>query len=159
MNYSDKDKDAKKRRELLPSLSDWLNEPLTTAIDFLGRPMESFGRPFRQWWESVSPNVDVSESEKEVVVRAEVPGISEKDINLSYSQGILTIEGEKKSEAEYTKGQSKISESKYGTFRRDIPLGPDLQWDSAKATCKNGVLRITIQKTVTSTQSKKITIE
>ncbi len=159
MNYSDKDKDTKKRSELMPSLSDWLNEPLTTAIDFFGRPIESFGRPFRQWWDSVSPNVDVNESDKEVVVRAEVPGISEKDINLSYSQGILTIEGEKKSEKEYTKGQSKINESKYGSFRRDIPLGTDLQWDSAKATCKNGVLRITIPKAVTSTQSKKITID
>jgi HSP20 family protein len=159
MNYSDRQKEEKKKREQMPTISDWFNEPLSTAVDFFGRPIESFGRPFKEWWNGVSPTVDVSESEKEVFVRAEVPGMDEKELNINYSQGILTIEGEKKSEVEYSKGQSKIHESKFGSFRREIPLGNDLLWDSAKANYKNGVLKIVIPKSEKTIQSKKINIE
>ena len=159
MNYNDRKRNPEKKRDAIPSLSDWMNEPLSTALDFFGRPIESFGRPLKQWWEGVSPNVDVSESGKEVIVRVEVPGMNEKDLNITYIQGVLSVEGEKKVEEEHTKGQFKIRESKYGSFRREIPLGPDLLWDSAKANCNNGVLRITIPKTEKNAQSKKIKID
>ncbi len=159
MNYYDRNREYRNKGDALPSLSDWLNEPLLAAIDFFGRPIESFSRPFKQWWEGVSPNVDVSETVKEVVVRVEVPGMNEKELNVTYAQGVLSIEGEKKIDEEHTKGQSKIRESKYGSFHREIPLGTDLKWDSVKATCKNGVLNITIPKTEKTEQSKKITID
>jgi HSP20 family protein len=159
MSYSERDKNSRKKNENLPSLSDWLNEPLSSGLNFFGRPMESFSRPFKQWWEGVTPTVDVSESEKDISVRVEVPGMNEKELDVTYSQGVLAIDGEKKVEEEHTKGQSKIRESKYGSFHREIPLGNDLIWDSAKASCKNGVLKITIPKSEKSSQFKKITVE
>jgi HSP20 family molecular chaperone IbpA len=111
MNYSDRQKEEKKKREQMPTISDWFNEPLSTAVDFFGRPIESFGRPFKEWWNGVSPTVDVSESEKEVFVRAEVPGMDEKELNINYSQGILTIEGEKKAKWNIPKANPKFTKA------------------------------------------------
>lgn len=159
MNNYNRNMESRNKADALPSLSDWLNEPLSTAIDFFGRPIESFSRPFKQWWEGVSPNMDVSETEKEVIVRVEVPGMNEKEINAMYAQGVLTIEGEKKIDEEHTKGQLKMRESKYGSFHREIPLGADMKWDSVKATCKNGVLNIIIPKSEKHEESKKIKID
>lgn len=158
MSYSERDKNRKKS-ENLPSFSDWINEPLASGRSFFGRPIESLGRPFKQWWEGVTPSVDVSEGEKDISVRVEVPGMNEKELNVTYSQGVLAIDGEKKVEEEHTQGQSKIRESKYGSFHREIPLGTDLIWDSAKASCKNGVLKITIPKSEKTSQFKKINVE
>ena len=159
MRYSDHDKKTRKKSENLPTLADWINEPLSSGLNFFGRPIESFGRPIKQWWEKVTPTVDVSEGDKDISVRVEVPGMNEKELNVTYSQGILAIDGEKKVEEDYTQGQSKIRESKYGSFHREIPLGTDLIWESAKATCKNGILKITIPKSEKTSQSKKITVE
>lgn len=158
MSSSDQDKKQNRKNDF-PALSDWFNQPLSTAIDFFGSPIESFRRPLKEWWNGATPNVDVSESEKDIVVRVEVPGVDEKELNVTYSQGVLTIEGEKKLEEEYQSGQSKIHESKYGSFRREIPLGSELNWDNSKATCKNGVLRINIPKLEKTPSSKKINIE
>lgn len=96
---------------------------------------------------SVYPEIDVKETEKEIKVSAELPGLEEKDIEVLLAADSLTIKGEKKHEHE-EKGQSYYrSERRYGSFSRVIPLSGEIEADKAEAKFKNGVLYITVPKT------------
>jgi HSP20 family protein len=102
------------------------------------------------------PNIELSETDKEVKVTAEVPGLEEKDLNVELANGVLTISGEKKSEAEDK--ERRFSECYYGRFERRIPVD-DVDQDKVSAAFKNGVLSVTMPK-VPQAQSKvkRITI-
>ncbi len=91
------------------------------------------------------PNVEISETDKEIRVAAEVPGLDEKDIEVLLEDGVLTLRGEKKSETEDTARQ--FSERYYGRFERRLALGRDVEEEKAAATFKNGVLTVTLPKT------------
>jgi HSP20 family protein len=90
------------------------------------------------------PNIDVSESESDLKITAELPGMEEKDVEVELADGVLAIKGEKKTETE-DKGRL-ISERYYGRFERRIPLGTDVDPDKIAASFKNGVLTITLPK-------------
>jgi HSP20 family protein len=89
------------------------------------------------------PNVEVSETDKEVKVTAELPGLEEKDVQVELTDGVLTIKGERESKAE-DKGRL-FSERYYGRFERRIPVD-DVDEDKVSATFKNGVLTVTMPK-------------
>lgn len=91
------------------------------------------------------PNVEISENGNEIRVSAEMPGMEEKDIDLSLSDGVLTIRGEKQAETEDKDRQ--FSERYYGRFERRIPVGSEVEEDKVAANFKNGVLTITLPKT------------
>ncbi len=92
------------------------------------------------------PNIDMHETEKEIVMSVELPGMEEKDISISISKDVLTVSGEKKSEKEEeVKGHYKL-ERTYGMFRRSVMLPADIKTDESDATFKNGVLTITLPK-------------
>ncbi len=91
------------------------------------------------------PSVEVSDRDKEIKLTAELPGLEEKDVELSLSEGILTIRGEKRSETEDQENQ--FSERFYGRFERRIPLGYDIDESKVNATFRNGVLTVTLPKT------------
>jgi HSP20 family protein len=93
------------------------------------------------------PSVDVEENGREVSVRAEVPGMNEKDIDLTWQYGVLRIRGEKKSEKEEKRKGGYYRESTYGSFNREIPLGDSVDWKNAKANYRNGVLTVKLPKT------------
>ena len=90
------------------------------------------------------PNIEVSETDKEVKVIAELPGLDEKDLGVELANGVLTISGEKKSESE-DRGRL-FSERYYGRFERRIPVN-DVEQDKVTASFKNGVLTVTLPKT------------
>lgn len=93
------------------------------------------------------PKIEVRENEKEVTVRAEMPGMKEEDIDLELSSdGYLTISGEKKQEHREEHKGSYFSEISYGTFSRTVPLPWELKFDDAKADFENGVLTVTVPK-------------
>ena len=95
---------------------------------------------------SFSPSVDVKESDAEFTIRAELPGVEEKDIEVAVTSDSVTIKGEKNEEKE-NKGESYYyMERSYGSFNRVIPLGVETNADKAQASFKNGVLNITIPK-------------
>lgn len=96
---------------------------------------------------AAEPKLEVSEDENEVKVAAELPGMSEKDVDLEISaDGYLTISGEKKQERkEHGKG-SYFSEFSYGSFKRTVALPWDLRFDDAMAEFNNGVLNVVIPK-------------
>ena len=83
------------------------------------------------------------ETNKEVRVTAELPGLEEKDVSLAIANGVLSISGEKKSELEDK--DRRFSERYYGRFERRIPL-QDVDQDKASASFKNGVLTVTLPK-------------
>ena len=89
------------------------------------------------------PKIDVDETETDIRVTAELPGLDEKDISLEIVNGMLLISGEKKSETEDK--DRRFSERYYGRFARRIPLD-DVEQDKASALFKNGVLTVTVPK-------------
>jgi len=89
------------------------------------------------------PNVEVSETDKEVKVTAELPGLDEKDVQVELASGVLAIKGEKKTETEDK--DRLFSERTYGHFERSIPID-DVDQDKVSAAFKNGVLTVTMAK-------------
>ena len=89
------------------------------------------------------PKIDIDETETDVRVTAELPGLEEKDVSLEIANGMLLISGEKKSETEDK--DRRFSERYYGRFERRIPL-EDVEDDKASASFNNGVLTVTVPK-------------
>jgi len=104
------------------------------------------------------PAVDVSEDKNEVTVRAEVPGMSEKDIGLTWHDGVLHLRGEKCGEREEKKKDRYYRECSYGSFARDIPIGRGVDWSNATAKYKNGVLTVRMPKTESSRRTIEIKV-
>lgn len=107
-----------------------------------------------------NPQVDISETDKEYIVSAELPGLDEKDIHVSLSHHTLTISGDKKAEKR-DKGKNYYRvERSYGVFNRSIPLPDEVDEDKIEAAFKNGVLTVNLPKTTEAvSQPKRITIK
>src|SRR5205807_1805425 len=102
------------------------------------------------------PNIEVSETDKEVNVTAEVPGLDEKDLAVELANGALSISGEKKSETEDK--DRLFTERYYGRFERRIPVD-DIEQDKVAASFKNAVLTVTLPRTAKAQRNvKRITI-
>jgi len=99
------------------------------------------------------PAVDVDETDREYRVIAELPGLTEKDVEVSLQDGLLTISGEKKLE---TEGRNRsYSERFYGRFERQIPLDRDVDEAAVSATFRNGVLTVTAPKNARALERTK----
>lgn len=94
----------------------------------------------------ISPQVDVTEDDKQFVVTAELPGLDEKDVEVTLGDDTLTISGEKKSEHEAEEGGYRTAERVYGSFRRTLPLSDEVLADKVEASFKNGVLTVVLPK-------------
>ena len=92
------------------------------------------------------PSLDLSETKDEFVVKAEVPGIDPKNIDISLSEGMLTIKGEKKQEKEEKDENYHFVERSYGSFIRSVRLPGQVQGDKVKASYKDGVLKVALPK-------------
>src|SRR6185503_15331134 len=101
------------------------------------------------------PQIDIDETDKEVRITAELPGLDEKDVSLEIANGVLSISGEKKSESEDK--SRRFSERYYGRFERRIPL-VDVEEDKVSAAFKNGVLTITAPKAAEAKNVRRIAI-
>ena len=97
------------------------------------------------------PNIDVKNKENEVVVTAEVPGMTDKDVELFVDNGMLTIRGEKKGE----KDEKGYSECFYGRFERQIPLPNSVDEQHCKAEFHEGLLSIHLPKTREAEEARK----
>jgi HSP20 family protein len=111
---------------------------------FEGRPQVQFG----EWF----PTLDVSETKNDLVVKVELPGMDQKDIDVSLSDGHLTIKGEKKQEKEEKEENYHFIERSYGTFTRSVQLPKEVKRDKISATYKNGILKVVLPK---SEEAKK----
>jgi HSP20 family protein len=104
---------------------------------------------------SFMPEIDVKETDKEFRVTADLPGMDEKDLEVTFVEGALSIKGEKREEHEEEKGNMFHSERRYGAFERMIPLSSDIDLNKAKAAFKKGVLKITLPKTENARSNRK----
>jgi len=98
------------------------------------------------------PNIEISETEKEVKVTAELPGLEEKDVEIQLANGALTIRGEKNTETE--DNERLFSERYYGRFERRIPID-DVDEDKISAAFKNGLLTVTLPKSTSAKANVK----
>ena len=133
------------RSEMDRMFDNWLT-PFTGRTSLMDR---SFG--------NFVPNIDVHETDKEVRVVAELPGMDQKDVEVTLVDGALQIRGEKREEHEENKRDFYRQEVRYGAFERMIPLPAEVDPDKVKAQFKKGVLKITLPKTAEA-QSNRRTI-
>jgi len=132
-------------------------------LDLFRRQMDRLFEDFLGDWalagrgEGFLPRLDVSENEKEVVVSAELPGMDEKDVEVSLSNGRLVISGEKKDQREEKNRSYHLVERSWGSFSRAVDLGEAVDSGKATAAYKNGILTVTVPKTEAA-KPKKISI-
>jgi HSP20 family protein len=104
------------------------------------------------------PSLDVSETKSDLIVKTELPGINPKEIDISLSEGMLTIKGEKKQEKEEKESDYHLVERSYGSFTRMVRLPKEVKSDKISASFKDGVLKITLPKSE-ETKKKEIKIK
>jgi len=120
--------------------------------DFLSRRLQPFGREWPRLGELSSlldrqlPSLDIVDGEKDVVVRAEVPGIDKKDLDISISDRTLTIKGSTRKEKKEEKENFFRQEIRSGSFSRSVLLPADVNASKAESTFKGGVLELRLPK-------------
>ncbi len=102
-----------------------------------------------------TPAIDFSEDEHAYHLTAELPGLSEKDINLTMSGDLLTLTGEKQEEKEEKEKNYHYSERRFGSFRRAVQLPQDIDREKIEARFKNGVLEVALPKTADAIQRQR----
>jgi len=114
-----------------------------------------FGVPATSGWgRSLEwPTIELSETDKEIRVTAELPGMDEKDVDISVDDNVLSIRGEKRSETEDK--ERGYSERSYGRFERHIGLPRGVEQDRASATFNKGVLTIVLPKSAEAIESRR----
>jgi HSP20 family protein len=102
---------------------------------------------------------DVFEDDRRVVVRLEAPGMEREDFNVQLIGDALVVRGEKKFERESSQGRWRVLQCAYGAFHRSVPLPAAVRADAAKASYRNGVLRVELPKRDAGTpQARRIPI-
>lgn len=148
-------KESKPPSKIGESLSDW--HPLSTWRREVDRLFEDF--PWRRSREfdvdpflrgelslAKAPAVDIAEKEKEYEITAELPGMEEKNIDVKFANGMLTIKGEKKEEKEEKEKDYYLSERRFGSFQRSFTVPEGVDTDKIDASFKNGVLTVILPK-------------
>jgi len=125
--------------------------------DFFGGQLsDRWGR----FGDDFAPQIDISETSGELRISAELPGLDEKDVEVTLTDNVLTLKGEKKEEHVEDKEDHYHSERSYGYFERAVQLPDGTDTEKAKAKFKKGVLEIAIpKKPEAQTRSKKIELE
>jgi len=107
---------------------------------------------------ALMPSMDVTETDKEIEITAELPGLEEKDVQVNVADNLLTIRGEKKVEKEQKDKNYRLVERSYGSFERTIELPEGVNADAIKANISKGVLKVSIPKPAPA-QAKKIDVK
>ena len=107
---------------------------------------------------SLMPSIDVTETDKEIEITAELPGLEEKDVQINVADNLLTIRGEKKAEKEEKDKNYRLVERSYGSFERTLELPEGVNADAIKANIAKGVLKVTVPKPAPA-QAKKIEVK
>jgi len=125
-------------------LFDWFFEDLS---------LPDFWAAEKEWL----PPFDVSETANEIIVKAELPGMDVKDIDVALTDGLLTIKGERNLEKEDKKEEYHRIERQFGSFSRSLNLGAKVRSNGIEAAYKDGILTVTLPK-VEESKPKKIEV-
>lgn len=144
------------------------DHPIVSLQREMNRVFDSFwnrfDRPFggavdTGLWQGY-PRADVSETDETVEVTVEVPGLDEKELEVSLTGDVLTVKGERRNEREENRKGWYLAERSYGSFYRAIPLPPGVETDEAKAKLRNGVLTVSLPKTADAqAKAKRIDVK
>ena len=151
------DKALAQRRGLANPLSAFRQEMDKLVENFFG----GFDfHPFGRRSVTFMPQVDVADTDKEIKVSVELPGLDDKDVEVSLTKETLTIKGEKKEEKEEKGKDYYRSERSFGSFTRTIPLPFEIDAEKAEASFKKGVLTVSLPKTKrVISETKKVAIK
>jgi HSP20 family protein len=128
----------------------WFGSPFSMLrrmqedIDRIFGGFGGFGSGFTQQW---APNIDVYETENEVVVKADAPGVEPEDLEVYATEDSLVLRGEMRREEQRDERGTHRAERRYGRFERIIPLPAEVNRDQIQASFRNGVLEIHLPKT------------
>lgn len=123
-------------------------------FDDFAAPMPRFGSG------NLMPEMDYAETDKDIVVTAELPGVDDKDVDISLADSVLTIRGEKKSERDEENANYRLTERSYGAFERSMRLPDGIDPDKVKAEFGKGVLKVTLPKSeAMRAKSRKIEVK
>jgi len=144
-----------------------LRREIDRLFDDFNGGWRPFGRSFdvQPFWSreatwTAVPAVDVAETDKAYEITAELPGIDEKNVEVKFADGVLTIKGEKKEEKEEKKKDYYLSERSYGAFQRSFQVPAGVDADKIEAGFKKGILTVTLPKTAEAQKAeKKITVK
>jgi HSP20 family protein len=140
--------------------------PFTSLQREIDRLFDDFTRGFpdfsRAWptagSQDLMPVMDVTETDNQIEITAELPGLEEKDVQINVSDNVLTIRGEKKAEKEEKQKDYRMVERSYGSFYRALELPAGVDADKIKADISKGVLKVTVPKPAPA-QVKKIPVK
>jgi HSP20 family protein len=123
-------------------------EPFWQEVqDFVRQfPLEPFALDVPEGVQAWAPRVDIAETEKEVVVKADLPGVDPKDVDITIVEGCLCLKGVKKEEHEEKKKNYHRIERCVGNFQREITLLPGIDPEKISAVCTKGVITVIIPK-------------
>ena len=135
---------------------------LSTLRDEIDRLFEP---PFENWLPNTReyssgwlPPVDLFEDKDTLIVKAELPGMKQEQIDIALHDGVLTISGERKEEQNYKEAETHRSERLRGRFQRTLSLPASVDTDKAKAAYKDGILTVTLPKSEEA-KPKQIPVE
>ena len=142
------------------------DNPFVSLQNEIDRLFDDFTRGFPTFSASggnggaavMMPTMDVAETDKEIEITAELPGLEEKDVQINVADNVLTIRGEKKAEKEQKDKNYRLVERSYGSFERSLELPEGFNADAIKASIDKGVLKVTVQKPAPA-QVKKIEVK
>jgi HSP20 family protein len=113
------------------------------------------GQQLAQW----APAVDVLTKDDNLVIRAELPGLKQEDVDITLQNGVLTISGEHKVDEEVDRGNYHVRERRYGSFRRSMTLPEGTDESKVHARFEDGVLEVTVEGAAIERAPKRIEIE
>mgnify|MGYP001057397546 CR=1 FL=1 len=127
---------------------------MSREVDLFRRAVDDIMRDFFDWRPQIPsfgedawvPSLDLSETDKEFIVRAELPGVDPKEIEVTVNRDLLTIRGERRQEREEKDENFRRVERFYGSFCRSLRLPTEVRADEAEASYDKGVLRIRLPK-------------
>lgn len=133
-----------------------LRNEMDRMLDSFERGWPRFGALAREiGGDRMMPQADVRDDGSQVTIEVDLPGVDEKDINLTIVDGVLTLKGEKKSEREEKKDNYYLSERSYGSFQRSIRLPDSVDESKVEAHFEKGVLKVTAPKRPEAVKTEK----
>jgi len=149
-------------KSLIPIGRNWSRRdinPFNSLRQEVDRLFDDFAKDFRRFGSTaLLPIIDVTETDKEIELTAELPSLEEKDVEVNIADNVLTIRGEKKVEKEQGYKNYRLLERSYGSFSRSIELPAGIDQNSIKTTLSKGVLKVLVQKPAPAV-TKKVDIK
>jgi HSP20 family protein len=143
----------------MPSIFDQMDRLFES---FMGRDFGPRWLPSIRWPEAMGityPSVDVYENDKQVTVKAELPGVKKEDLDINITEDEITLSGEKKREEKVEEKDYYRLERSHGSFTRKIALPAEVQSAKARASFRDGMLEITVPKKAPAKKKMKVRIE